>query len=79
MLASALIDTSALWKIIAVGFAGGAGVVVAFGFVVLGTSRFAQARHGGVTARGGYALIVLLGAAFCVAAVVLGFWAMTKK
>ena len=53
--------------------------MVAFGFVVLGTSRFAQARHGGVTARGGYALIVLLGAAFCVAAVVLGFWAMTKK
>jgi hypothetical protein len=79
MLASALIDTSALWKIVAVGFAGGAGVVVAFGFVVLGTSRFGEARQGGVAARGGYALLVLLGAAFCIAAVVLGFWAMTKK
>jgi hypothetical protein len=62
MLASALIDTSALWKIVAVGFAGGAGVVVAFGFVVLGTSRFAEARQGGVAARGGYALLVLVGA-----------------
>jgi len=79
MLASALIDTNALWKIVAVGFAAGAGVVVAFGFVVLGTSRFAEARHSSAVARGGYALLVFLGAAFCIAAVVLGFWAMTKK
>jgi hypothetical protein len=79
MLASALVDTSALWKIVVVGFAAGAGVVIAFGFAVLGASRLSDARHGGALARGGYVLLVLLGAVFCVGAVVLGLWAMTQK
>ena len=46
MLASSLVDTSALWKIVAAGFAGGAGVVIAFGLVLLGTSRLGEARNG---------------------------------
>jgi hypothetical protein len=79
MLASALVDTSALWKIIAAGFAAGAGVVVAFGFALVGASRFSEDRNGSALARAGYGLLVILGAAFCIAAVVIGFWAMTKK
>jgi hypothetical protein len=80
MLASSLVDTSALWKIVAAGFAGGAGVVIAFGFVLLGTSRLGESRSSGGTAvRAGYALLVLLGGAFCLAALVVGFIAMTKK
>lgn len=79
MLASSLVDTSALWKIIAAGFAGGAGVVIAFGFVLLGTSRLGEGRAGGSAARAGYALLVLLSGAFCLAALVIGFLAMTKK
>ena len=78
-LASPLVDTSALWKIVAVGFAGGAGVVIAFGFVLLGTSRFAETRNGSVAMRGVYALVAALGAAFCIAALVLGLIAMTSK
>jgi hypothetical protein len=77
--ASSLVDTTALWKIIAVGFVGGVGVVVAFGFVLLGSSRFEEVRRGGVVARVQWALLVLLGGAFCVAALIVGFLAMTKK
>ena len=47
MLASSLVDTTALWKIIAAGFAGGAGVVIAFGLLLLGTSRLGDGRSGG--------------------------------
>jgi hypothetical protein len=79
MLASSLVDTSALWKIIAAGFAGGAGVVIAFGLVLLGTSRLGEARNGSAAARSGYVLLVLIGGAFCVAALIVGFVAMTKK
>jgi hypothetical protein len=46
--ASSLIDFDALWKIVVAGFAGGAGVVVAFVFVLLGRSHYAQAREGDV-------------------------------
>jgi hypothetical protein len=79
MLASSLVDTTALWKIVLAGFAGGAGVVIAFGFVLLGSARLGDGRGGGSVARAGYALLVLLGSAFCLAALVLGFVAMTKK
>ena len=78
-LGSSIVDFDALWKIILVGFAGGAGVVVAFGVVLLARSRYAEAREGDVAARGGYLLVALLGAAFCAVALVAGFVAMTKK
>jgi hypothetical protein len=79
MLASALVDTSALWNIIAASLAAGAGVVVAFGLALVGASRFSQDRDGSALARAGYGLLVISCAAFCIAAVVIGFWAMTKK
>jgi PiT family inorganic phosphate transporter len=44
--ASSFIDFDALWKIVAAGFAGGAGVVLAFGFVLLGRSRHQDAGEG---------------------------------
>ncbi|HEX6621526.1 MAG TPA: inorganic phosphate transporter, partial [Solirubrobacteraceae bacterium] len=46
--ASSLIDLDALWKIAVAGFAGGAGVVVAFGLVLYGRSGHAQARDANV-------------------------------
>ena len=79
MVASALIDTGALWKILLVSFGAEAGIVIAFGFVLLGSSRFAEAPQGSIAARAGYGLLAFLGALFCVAALVLGFVAMTKK
>jgi hypothetical protein len=77
--ASSFIDFDALWKIVAAGFAGGAGVVLAFGFVLLGRSRYAQAGDGDVVSRGGYLLLAALGGVLCAAALIAGFIAMTKK
>lgn len=76
--ASSFIDFDALWKIVVAGFAGGAGVVIAFGFVLLGRSRYEQARDGDVVSRGGSILLVALGV-LCAAALIIGFIAMTKK
>jgi hypothetical protein len=75
--ASPIVDTSALWKIIVASFAGGAGVAVAFGILVLGVSR-AQATENGGTRALSYGVALLAGA-FCIAAVVLGIHAMTTK
>jgi NADH:ubiquinone oxidoreductase subunit 6 (subunit J) len=77
LIATPLINTSALWKIIVASLAGGAGVVIAFGILLLGLSRAKQAR--GTTQRlADYAISGLAGL-FCVAAVVIGIYAMAKK
>jgi phosphate transporter family protein len=44
-----------------------------------GRSRLAEARAGDGVARGGYALMAALGAAFCAAALIPGFIAMTPR
>jgi quinol-cytochrome oxidoreductase complex cytochrome b subunit len=75
--ASPIVDTSALWKIILASFAGGAGVAVAFGILVLGVSR-AQSTESGAVRALNYGVVLLAGA-FCIAAVVLGIHAMTTK
>jgi hypothetical protein len=77
--ASSLVDVDALWKIVAAGFAGGAGVVVAFGLVLLGRSRAAQAREGDVVGRGASVALAALGGVLCAAALIVGFIALTKK
>jgi hypothetical protein len=79
LLASKLVDFDALWKIVLVGFAAGAGVVVAFGFVLVARSRYAVARQGDLATRGGYVLMGVLGGGFCAVALVAGFIAMTTK
>jgi hypothetical protein len=77
--ASSLVDFDALWKFVVAGFAGGAGVVVAFGFVLLGRSRYEQAREGDVVTRGAAVLLAALGGVLCAAALIAGFIALTKK
>jgi hypothetical protein len=76
--ASSLIDVDALWKIMLAGFAGGAGVVLAFGLVLLGRSRYQDAGESALS-RGGYLLLAVVGALVCVVALIVGFIAMTKK
>ena len=78
MLAS-LVDTTALWKIVVAGVVGGVGVVMAFGFVLVGTSRLESMRGGSAGARTAYVLLIAIAAAFCLAALVVGVLAMTKK
>lgn len=75
--ASALIKWSALWKIIVVALIGGAGVVIAFGILLIGL-KWARRPGGGATRLGGYSLAAICGA-FCLAAVVLGIHAMAHK
>jgi hypothetical protein len=75
--ADPLVDTSALWKIVLASLAGGAGVAVAFGILLLGLSRAAKTESGGVRALN-YGIVLLAGL-FCLAAVVLGIHAITTK
>jgi hypothetical protein len=76
VLASALIKWSALWKIVVVALIGGAGVVIAFGILLIGL-KWAR-RPGGAARLGGYSLAAICGA-FCLAAVVFGIYAMAHK
>ena len=75
-----IIDASALWKIILVALAGGVGIVVVYGFLLLGV-KFAAATDATHTQRAkitGYALATLCGL-IVLGAIVLGIYAMTQK
>ena len=77
---STIVDTDALWRIVVIGFAGGAGIVAVFSVLLLAETRMADARERGDTAAlAGLGLVVALCAVACVGALVIGFVAMTKK
>jgi nitrate reductase gamma subunit len=73
-LADAIVDLSALWKIVVVGLVAGSGVVVVFGFGLLGLQR---ARRDGQTVTG--YLTAGVASLFIVAVLVAGVYSMTKK
>lgn len=77
VLATPLVKWSAVGKILLAGLVGGAGVVVVFGFLLLGLSR---ARRAGNTAArlADYALSGVCGL-IVLAAVVAGIYAMVNK
>jgi hypothetical protein len=75
--ADPIVDTSALWKIIVAAFAGGAGVAVVFGIGLLALQNASKTNNDGT--RVFNYVLVGLAAAFCVAAIVLGIYAMTQK
>jgi hypothetical protein len=77
-LASPIVVWSAIWKILVASLAGGAGVAIVFGFVILGTERAQQAGEGTSGKALNYS-IAFISAAFCILAVVVGVYAMTKK
>ena len=62
VLATAIINTSALWKIIVASFVGGAGVVILFGLLLIGVSRAEAARSAG---NAGSRVVYLAGSAIC--------------
>lgn len=75
-----IIDGSALWKIILVALAGGVGIVVVYGFLLLGI-KFAtttDGTHGEGSKITGYALAALCGIVV-LGVIVLGIYAMTQK
>jgi hypothetical protein len=79
ILATPIINGSALWKIVLASALGGIGVVIAFGLLVLCLTRAEQVR----TAHGGERVLYMLGSAvcgaFCLAVVAVGIYAMAKK
>jgi len=77
IIASEFINWSALWKICAAALVGGAGVVVVFGFLLVGVKIANNAKSGG-REWAGYALAGVCGL-ICVAAIVIGIYAMAKK
>jgi len=76
VLATPIVNWSATWKIFLVVMAAGAGVVVAFGFLLLGL-KIAN-RSGGASRFGGLTLSLVCGV-ICVGVIVVGIYAMTKK
>ena len=69
-----LIDASALWHIIVVSLAFGAGLALAFGVGLLGFERGGEAKTGG--GRAGGFLLTGVCAVLCVAAVAVGVYVM---
>jgi hypothetical protein len=68
------IDGSALWHIIVISLAAGAGLALIFGIALLGFERGEEAKTSGERT-GGY-LLTAVGAAVCVAIVAVGVWVM---
>jgi len=77
---AAIVDWHALWKIALVAFVGGVGVTALYGFLVMRAEALERARERGETATvAANGLVVGVCAAVCLAALVLGFIAMTHK
>jgi len=77
IVASSYINWSALWKICLAALVGGAGVVIVFGFLLLGV-KIANNAKGGGREWLGYSLAGLCGL-FCAAVIVAGLYAMVNK
>ena len=82
LLGSPIVDWGAVWKICLVTLAAGAGVVVVFGFLLLGV-KFANSpgidgNQSAVSRLGGYALSAACGAV-CLGVIAIGIYAMTQK
>lgn len=75
--ATPLIKWAAVGKILLAGLIGGAGVVVVFGFLLLGLSRASRSRNSGARLAD-YALSVVCGL-LVLGAVVAGIYAMVNK
>ena len=77
ILATSLLNWNALEKIFIVALIGGAGVVLAFGMLLIGLKRATRAKSG--RAKFGGVTLAGLSALFCVATVVVGIMAMADK
>jgi quinol-cytochrome oxidoreductase complex cytochrome b subunit len=82
VLASPIVDWSAMWKICVVALAAGAGVVVVFGFLLLGLKIANRPGTDGTQGTGsrltGYSVSAVCGV-IVIGVVVVGIYAMTKK
>ena len=80
MLASTLVDTNALLKVIWVSLAAGVGGTAAFSLAIVGAARFTDMRREGRGAEAGaFAFLAALGLGVCLAAIALGLYAIIEK
>ena len=81
-LGDALVNWTAIWKIVLVALAGGAGIVIVYGFLLFGLKYATANGSGGTHSEGskvlGYALAAIC-AILVVGVIVLGIYAMTQK
>jgi hypothetical protein len=82
ILGTEIVNWSAIWKIVVVALVGGAGIVVVYGFLLLGLKFATTDGSGGTHSEGskvvGYALAAIC-AILVVGVIVLGIYAMTQK
>jgi hypothetical protein len=82
VVASPIVDWSAIWKICLVTLAAGAGTVVIFGFLLLGL-KFANTTTADGTQNSGSRLgglsVAFVCGVICLGIVVIGIYAMTQK
>jgi hypothetical protein len=75
-----LVDTAALWKIVLAAFAGGVGLTAVFGVGTMRAEALIRARARREPAGQAVNVVAItVCAAICVAALVVGFIAMTHK
>jgi hypothetical protein len=80
VLASTVVDWSALGKVVLYSLVIVIGVTTAFSLAILGVTRFADLRNDQrMLEAGAFAVLAALGAATCLAALVLGIFEMTSK
>ena len=80
LLASTLVDTDALLKVIWFSLAAGVGGTAAFSIAIVGAARFVDMRREGRTAEAGaFAIIAALALGVCLAAVALGIYEIVDK
>ena len=80
MIFAELVAWGDLTKVIVVGLVGGVGLVVTWGFLLLGLERTQEVRSGVRTGGlAGYGALTLVGGLTTVALLVLGLWAITQK
>ncbi len=82
VVATPIVDWSAIWKICVVALAAGAGTVIIFGFLLLGL-KFANTTttdgtQGSGSRLGGLSVAFVCGV-ICLGIIVIGIYAMTQK
>jgi hypothetical protein len=79
-LASKLIDTDALFKVIWVSFLAAVGGTAAFSLAILGATRFVDFRRDGRRLESSmFALVAGVGIAICLGGIALGLYEIIKK
>jgi cation transporter-like permease len=77
---ASLVDTGALWRVVAYSLVAGVGMTAVFSFGIVGLTRFDEARHGRRSGSGiGYAVLAALCSLIVLGVVVEAIVIMTRK